>query len=331
MKNTYYVGCDISAKWLDIAVVSDPKAKPIYADRFDNTMEGIEGMLAELANNQINCTLSWFCMEHTGHYGVLLCYLLQQHEWSYSVIPALEIKKSGGITRGKSDRVDALRIARYGIVNSHKLSPFELPGQSILKLKELITYRSLLVDQRTQLSNTKKSREKLSILIKNKDILDDIDHLLRELEQSIKKLEALILTTVNDDEEIKKNFELVKSVKGIGLISTVLFIVFTQNFTTFNDARKFSCYCGTAPFEHSSGLKSGKTRVSTLANKTMKTVLNNGANSAITHDKEMREYYVRKRAEGKHHKSVVNAVACKLIYRVFAVVKRGTEFVQLAA
>jgi hypothetical protein len=55
--------------------------------------------------------------------------------------------------------------------------------------------------------------------------------------------------------------------------------------------------------------------------------LNNGANSASTWDPEIRKYYERKIDEGKDHKLVLNAVACKLVSRVFAVVNRKTPYV----
>ena len=60
----------------------------------------------------------------------------------------------------------------------------------------------------------------------------------------------------------------------------------------------------------------------------MKTLLYNAANSAAQHDPELRGYYLRKKDEGKHHQLVMNAIACKLVGRVFAVIKRQTPFVE---
>ena len=69
--------------------------------------------------------------------------------------------------------------------------------------------------------------------------------------------------------------------------------------------------------------------VSSLANKRVKALLHNGACSAITHDNELKLYYKRKLAEGKNKMSVLNAVACKLVYRAFAVIKRQSPYVNL--
>jgi len=105
-------------------------------------------------------------------------------------------------------------------------------------------------------------------------------------------------------------------------------LVTTNNFTGFENGRKYACYSGIAPFEHTSGISiKGKTRVSNLANKKIKALLSNGANSAYKWDPEMKKYYKRKIAEGKDHKLVINAISCKLVNRVFAVIKRQTPFV----
>ena len=46
-------------------------------------------------------------------------------------------------------------------------------------------------------------------------------------------------------------------------------------------------------------------------------------------DSELKAYYERKTAEGKPFGVVLNAVKFKLVCRMFAVVRRGTPFVDL--
>ena len=109
-----------------------------------------------------------------------------------------------------------------------------------------------------------------------------------------------------------------------------VYVVYSNNFQGFTDARKHACYSGVAPFENSSGTSiNGKTRVSHLANKRLKSNLSNGARSAVQNDPELRLYYKRKAKEGKEHGVIMNAVKFKLITRVFAVVNRGTPFVKM--
>ncbi|ERK03444.1 hypothetical protein HMPREF1218_1939 [Hoylesella pleuritidis F0068] len=51
--------------------------------------------------------------------------------------------------------------------------------------------------------------------------------------------------------------------------------------------------------------------------------------TAIHFDAELHNYYVRRQAEGKSKMATINIVRNKLIARVFAIVKRGTPFVDI--
>jgi len=82
-------------------------------------------------------------------------------------------------------------------------------------------------------------------------------------------------------------------------------------------------------FQKVQGQKKGRDRVSHLANKQIKSLLSNGALSAIRHDLEIRTYYQRKIKEGKVEGVVITSVKNKLVARVFAVVQGGTPFVKL--
>lgn len=89
--------------------------------------------------------------------------------------------------------------------------------------------------------------------------------------------------------------------------------------------RKFACYSGIAPFEYQSGTSvHGKTQVSSIANQQVKRMLHLAAMTAIHFDTELREYYIRRQADGKSKMAIINIIRNKLVARVFAVVKRGT-------
>ena len=98
------------------------------------------------------------------------------------------------------------------------------------------------------------------------------------------------------------------------------------------DTRKLACYCGVAPFEHSSGSSvRGKTKVHYMANKKLKCNLHMASLSAIKLDQDLKKYYERKVAEGKNKMSVLNAVKNKLLARVIAVVNKQQEYVKKTA
>ena len=64
-----------------------------------------------------------------------------------------------------------------------------------------------------------------------------------------------------------------------------------------------------------------------MANKVLKADLSQAAKAAISFDPSLRDYYERKRAEGKSYGCVLNAVKFKLITRAFAVIKREAPYV----
>lgn len=101
----------------------------------------------------------------------------------------------------------------------------------------------------------------------------------------------------------------------------------TNEFKASFMAKKYACYVGVAPFPYRSGSSiKGRNRVSPLANKSIKTLLHLAALAAIKVKGELREYFLRKVAEGKNKMAVVNAVGNKLITRIFAVVKQNRKY-----
>ena len=107
------------------------------------------------------------------------------------------------------------------------------------------------------------------------------------------------------DERLSHLFKLVSSVVGIGFVTATNLIIHTNEFTIMKDSRKLACYCGVAPFAHQSGTSiRGKTRVSHMANKKLKTNLHMAALTAARFDVELKGYYERK-AERKDRYFVV--------------------------
>ena len=239
----------------------------------------------------------------------------------------MKIKRSLGITRGKNDRVDARRIADYAHTNRARLTAFQLPSVLLIQIKQLLTYRDQQTRIKVSLQNSLQSHKQYQRVSGNNSISEEIHNQISECAKRLHRIDAQIKALIKSDESLKKNFDLARSVKGIGLVISAYMLVTTNNFTSFENGRKFASYSGVAPFENSSGKYRGKTRISHLANKRVKTILSSGANSAIQWDPELRAYYNRKMAEGKEHKLVINSIRFKMLNRVFSVVNRGTPYV----
>ncbi|WP_412850445.1 IS110 family transposase [Chryseobacterium sp. PMSZPI] len=323
---TYFIGIDISKDTLDVCILTDFNEKEITF-KVENTLEGIEQMLC--SNFQEDGELR-YCFENTGNYGLLLASILEDRQILYYQVSALEIKLSQGIQRGKNDKVDAQRIAKYIKIYSGELKPSVLPEKVLFAMKNLLTYRNLLIKVRTQFKNEKKAFYQAGKIADVSYEMDEIALHIQQLNHKISLIEERIQEQISKEEKINRNFEKITKVKGIGFLTATYMIVLTNNFTSFKNPRKFNCYAGLAPFEHTSGTSiKGKTKTSKLRNKRIKTILFNGANSAVIYDEELKAYYKRKKEQGKAHNSIINAVCCKLVYRIFAVVKREEPFVNL--
>ena len=143
-------------------------------------------------------------------------------------------------------------------------------------------------------------------------------------------IEEEMVKLIQSESSLKRNYELCTSVKGVGLILGASLLVCSNNFSKFKTWRQMASYAGTAPFPYESGssIKRGK-KVNEMANKRMKALLSNAAVSNIAHNPEMRLYYEKKVKEGKNKMLVQNNIKNKVLARVFAVVKRGTPYVNV--
>lgn len=325
----FFVGIDISKNWLDYAVCDENSELLQSGVRVDNSAQGIDELI-RMCQKITEENELWFCVEHTGHHGLLLAEKLEKANLPYSAVPALEIKHSIGMTRGKTDNVDAERIARYAATHKNKLVCSKLPEEQLFRLKSYLSYRNYLVKVSQQHQNNRKSQLVINKTFDVSGIISDLEAKIKEVKNDIKKLDKLIEEILTSDPQIETNYKKITTVRGIGLIIAAYIIVHTKNFMLFENPRKFNCYAGLAPFPYSSGSSiRGKTKTSSLRNRNLKKLLFNGAHTAALYDSELKAYYKRKKAEGKAHLSVINAIACKLVYRVFAVVNRDEPFVNL--
>ena len=133
-------------------------------------------------------------------------------------------------------------------------------------------------------------------------------------------IEARIDELFSDDTELSRLYQLITSVDGVGKCIAVQVIVDTNEFKNIKEVKEYACYSGVAPFEHSSGSSVGS-RSRDRANKGSKTIFHLAAICAIRTAGDLKAYYERKVAEGKHKMSVMSSMRHKLILRVFACVR----------
>jgi transposase len=327
MEKKWYVGIDISKKTLDVVVfdIGNSRSNENYLKTV-NDVSGFRELSRWFKSKKMRFEDIVVCMEYTGIYGYNIRKFFEQKSIDYCMETPVRIKKSLGLARGKSDRIDAFRIARYCYIHREFLGLSRLPGSTILRLQQLLAERGRYVKHSAcykQVLSELSLPETKAFAARTKNLLDKTRQVILAVEKQMRYL-------IESDASVRKNFELLTSIIGIGMVNAVTTIVHTENFISFDNARQYACYVSVAPFEHSSGSSiRGRTAVSRMGDRQAKADLTEGAKAAIVHDSELRLYYERKKKQGKAHGVILNAVKFKLIERMFAVVRRGTPFVRL--
>lgn len=322
-----FIGIDVSKNTLDISVVNE-QGNVIYYQRIANNVQAIKTTINGFMKQfQIDYDQSLFCMEYTGIYNLPLVKYLQKQQAKIWMESGSQINKSLGMVRGKNDKIDSSRIAMYAFTNRHKIKLWQAPREIINKIAVLLTQRARFIKAKKQLTipvdEQKLFLDKETVKSINKHNAKPVAALL----ESIQTIEKQIIELIKADERLQRLYTIITSVDGIGMVTAVHMITTTNEFLSINEAKKYACYSGVAPFEHTSGTSiRGKNRVSHMANKKIKTLLHMAALAAIQAKGDIKNYYNRKVQEGKNKMSILNAVRNKLLQRIFACVRQNRLF-----
>lgn len=317
MKNII-IGIDISSKTLDICIKEDT----ITYFSIENKIQVIKRFFKKYSKENVI-----IAMENTGRYNWNLLEVLQDSNFKVYVVSPLHIKKSIGLVRGKNDKIDALRICSFIEKNYQEIRAWKPCSGSVKKIKILLTERALRIKIKKQLTVQQHDYRLMKSLQLDKELLNLNVKLIKNIETQIKIIEDKIENIISNDENLKRQQQLIKSVPGVGKVLSWTLLAKTEGFTTITDPRKMACYSGVVPFDFQSGTSlKRRPGVSMLADKALKTILHMAAMSAIRLNNDLNVYYLRKIAEGKNKMSVLNAVRNKIIHRVFAVIKKQIPY-----
>jgi len=327
MKNyCFHIGIDVSKLKLDVNLLN---TQTLDSEHFvlENNVKAIKLFIKTLVKRKIDIGAVLFCCEHTGIYTNHLIHTAADLKLDLWVVPAIEIKRSKGISRGKNDKTDAKDISYYSFRNIDKLTLYTLAELDVQKLKILYAEREKALKS---LMIVQTSKENADFVIQ--EVFTEISKinkgLVTAIKKSIKAIEDKMKKIIQSNQELQQQTKLLKSIPGIGEQTSLYLIIATKAFKAFPNWRKFACYCGVAPFEYSSGSSiKGRTKVNHLADKKMKSLLQMCAMTSMKYDAQLKQYYQNKKAQGKNSMLILNNIRCKLISRVFAVIGRGTPYI----
>ena len=327
MDYKHFIGIDVSKQWLDFAVVEQNKI--LFHLQTDNTLSGIQTFIKKLKKERnYDLKTAVFCMEHTGIYNNPLLDYLHKKEADIWLESGLQIKQSSGLQRGKNDKVDSTRIAMYAYKNRDDVKLWKPKRELIQQLKHLTTLRNRLVNISKQIKTPLKEASGFISKKINASTKQLCKNTVKYVQKDLDAVNEKIKTVIDSDPELHRLFNIITSIVGIGPVTATEVIITTNEFKDISNAKQFACYSGVAPYDYRSGTAiKGKSRISHMANKTMKTLLHMASLTAASYNQEIKIYYERKVVEGKNKMSILNAIRNKLIHRIFACVKQNRLFI----
>lgn len=326
-----FIGIDISKLWFDasLLVIKSGVKQAIQTEQFDNNSSGLKAFDTWLKKFKVAFdSSSLVVIENTGIYHRnLWTYCTTKHLPLY-IGNAADIKWSFGITRGKNDKIDSIRLCNYAHKHFDDIKPTPQLDKNILLLKDLMTARTKVLNQKNSIKTYLSELRQVNDKSVQKLMEQAHKAAITGLEKSLKNIEEQMQKILKDSPAILNNYKLLKTVPGIGHLNAVYLICCTNNFTLKISGKQLACYAGVVPFEHSSGSSiKGKHRVHRMANKDLKRLLHLSAMAAIQYYPEFKTYFERKVAEGKNKMSVLNAIRNKIVLRAVAVINNQQPYV----
>ena len=254
-------------------------------------------------------------MEASGGYEQALVHMLHQAQVCVSVVEPGRIRafaRAKGL-RAKTDPIDAAVLRAFGQAIQPK--PTLPPTQEQLRLGELVTRRSQLIDSLVAESN--RSEHYRDRLLLRQAIA--YRHLLqRQIEQCEEAIAQLITT----DPPMQQRSQRLQQVKGVGAVTAAILLADMSELGTLRDETA-AALAGVAPYNDDSGpirsirrIRGGRASV--------RRALYMAALSAVRHDPLFKRFYQRLRSAGKKPLVALVAVMRKLIILLNRLLKNST-------
>jgi transposase len=197
----YFIGIDVSKATLDWAVF-DGKTT-VFQTQSANSHAAISATvklikaLPGFTVAEVVC-----CLEHTGIYCAHLLSSLYKLKLPIWLESSLQIKKAGGIQRGKSDAIDAVRIAEYAFRFRDKMCLWQPPRLVLQKLAALSALRQRLLRVRQQLQQPIQEQQGFVEKSLQKQLAKNCQASLKAINVDLASAEKQINTLIQSDERL---------------------------------------------------------------------------------------------------------------------------------
>jgi len=323
----YFIGLDISAEDFSASCITNPDNLVFSTQKFLNDFDGFNEFIFLLNKNSIKQSEVIICMEATGVYSENLSYFLVSKGFLVAIEAPQKIKNKTKDSPRKNDFIDALSIAEYAYRYTDKITFWKPKDEIIEQIQVLLATREHLSIQMTANQNALKT-------LKHKYYQTPLanriyEQTINKFKEHIKQIDQEIKSLINKDDSFKNKISLAKSVPGVGLLLAANLLVLTKGFTEHLNYKQTASYSGICPYEQISGTSLRKLPKSKKCGPAkLRKLLYLAALSVRTHNKTFKKYFLRKTAEGKNTRLVLNNIENKLLKIIFAVINSGVSYTE---
>lgn len=312
------IGIDVSKKKLDICLLLEGISGKRKTKVIDNNAHSANELINWLGKQKCRLEEVRIVLEATGTYHELLCDQLFDAGIYHSIVNPYRIRefaKGMGILT-KNDTVDAYTLACFGTLKQP--DAWVPPPAEIRELKSLLRRRdALLADVLCEQNRL----EKAEVTRTPKIVMRSLMKMLKALEKEQKAIEAEIAKHINSHPNMKKDMDLLTSIKSVGpqLGGNMLMVLRGRN---FHSAEQVAAYLGVAPVERRSGTSvNGHAHLSKAGPSDIRAKLFFAALTATRFNPHVKALYERLLAKGKSKMSALGAAMRKLVHLCYGVLK----------
>ena len=200
----YFIGIDVAQQTLDIAV--HKQAEQQVHLKVSNDLKGMKALEKKAKELNIDLKNTLFCLEYTGIYNYSLVDFLSTKHYAIWLENAVVIKKSWGFQRGKSDQLDARRIAQYAYRFQDKAQRWQPDRAVIRQLKALVCIREHLIKARASISKPLRFMP-----ARYKMLQEGCQGSLQGIEKAIKAVEKQLQELIKAGEKLNEQYTIAHS------------------------------------------------------------------------------------------------------------------------
>ena len=320
MEHLNYVGIDISARKLDVAISVNGKEPKLF--QYDNDTGGIKKLIKMITKGGRNARV---IMEATGIYGQPLALALDAADrCEVMVANPKQIRHFGqaNMKRNKNDVSDAIIMVEFA--KRMEFKPWNRPSDSALHLQ---TLARRICQMKCEIGREKTRLKAVKYQSVSDWIANDMTVNINHLDRRINMLQVKALEVINDSDELSWRYELMITITGVGPLSAISIL---GELMTLPDGLKPSqwvAHSGLDPREHESGSSVRRAkRISKTGNKYLRGALFMPALTAKRHDPHIRAYGAHLEARGKRKLQAVVAIMRKLLHCIWGIFRHKKPF-----